>query len=367
MINVNDIKYSMLRLICPSNRASRQRRATNVFARSWLILLLCLSSLGIQAEDRALIIGISEYLNPTLFAPYPANLDVPNVVKDIEMARSMARVWGIDDANIKVLQDEAATAWNIRYQLKHWLGQSDEPQDRVFLYYSGHGAKSFDESGDEADYLDEVLLAHDAFFATQETGRQLHGVVLDDELYALLNQLPSRRKVVMIDACFGAGLYRADASDDEKGAYNARAHALAAQIIEQDQEAIKKKEKRNTKAQPPTMIAEVVSSTSNMPGATRAWSIRHQNYQYVEDFLTIKGLIFLSAAAETEKAWHSKDGGLFTRSLYQGMVEKGIQGPVTPTKLQAFSDQFIKEFAKSKPPQHPQLIGDKSQWHEAMF
>ena len=53
------------------------------------------------------------------------------------------------------------------------------PGDSLFLLYSGHGSQIQDETGDEADHMDEIIIPVD-----YNTG----GIIKDDELKTLLSQ-----------------------------------------------------------------------------------------------------------------------------------------------------------------------------------
>ncbi len=319
------------------------------------VLVFCVLGLLCQqsalAEDRALIIGLSKYLDPALFSPRPASLDVPTVDLDIEMATKIALKSGVQNKHIRILKNEDATAWMIKDAIKNWLIGETQPDDRLFLFYSGHGVKAYDESGDEEDYLDEALLAYDAFFAKQETGRQLRGVVLDDDLYKLFQLAPDTKKYVFIDACFGAGLFRGFEDAGLKGVYNEYAFKRAKLKSEQYSREFEEYRKNAT-----------IQSD-----ATRSWSRRSRKVPVKEEFAPIAGLVFLTAAGEKEKAWHSDNGGLFTRAVFSGIVENTIEGLVTPISLKDFATEYIQNNAGLKHIQRPQLQGDNTMWLNPMI
>lgn len=67
------------------------------------------------------------------------------------------------------------------------------PRDTLYIHYSGHGSQAPDQNGDEADGLDECIVPVDYESA---------GMIIDDELRALIDQLPAGAALrVFFDAC----------------------------------------------------------------------------------------------------------------------------------------------------------------------
>ena len=58
-----------------------------------------------------------------------------------------------------------------------WLLRDAQPNDSLFLHYSGHGGQTWDLDGDEEDGMDEFICPVDHRSA---------GNIMDDELKALL-------------------------------------------------------------------------------------------------------------------------------------------------------------------------------------
>ena len=64
----------------------------------------------------------------------------------------------------------------------HWLVSGAQPNDSLFLHYSGHGSQAKDHDSDEVDGYDETICPLDYASA---------GEIVDDEMNALLvRQLP---------------------------------------------------------------------------------------------------------------------------------------------------------------------------------
>lgn len=135
----------------------------------------------------ALVIGIGEYSDPGI----PR---LKGTVHDIASARRMAAAMAIAPANITVLRDHEATAERIRAEITALEGRVKEG-DRVFVYYSGHGTRWYDERV-KVDGCTEGILATDG------------GVLTNIELGQRLAPLAQRadKMLVFYDACFSGGI-----------------------------------------------------------------------------------------------------------------------------------------------------------------
>lgn len=78
-------------------------------------------------------------------------------------------------------------------------------QDRVFVYYSGHGTQRFVKASDGKRYYREALVPYDNFVLDRER------LVFDFELNALLAKIAGRTRhvTVVLDCCCSAGATRA--------------------------------------------------------------------------------------------------------------------------------------------------------------
>ncbi len=153
------------------------------------------------AEDRALIIGVGKYMD--------SNSNLKGIDIDADAARQMAQMMGFKTNQIKTLMDEQATAKNAVNTIQSWLIKGTSSNDRAFLYFSGHGTRVRDTSGDETeDQLDEALVMHDARIVTVDNRKALAGVLVDDDLNMLINNIPSQNVLVLIDACHSGSATR---------------------------------------------------------------------------------------------------------------------------------------------------------------
>jgi hypothetical protein len=141
----------------------------------------------------ALLVGIGKYPRPEYALPSPSS--------DVATLRSvLIGRYGFLPSHILTLSDQSATRDNIIAGLRTHLGQAG-PNGLALFYFVGHGlALDRNYSAQDAEPS-----GHDqALFVWGPNGRGT--IVLDDELNVLLRQLPTKRVVAMLDACYaGSG------------------------------------------------------------------------------------------------------------------------------------------------------------------
>ena len=145
---------------------------------------------GRHRKGRALLIGIDRY---RYVSPLIGTVNDARAMKDYVSSHL-----GFSDRDVRLLLDGEATRDNILRAIAEWLIEGTRQGDDVFLYYSGHGFQQRDDNGDETDGLDETLVPVDV---TVDGNGVPRGMITDDEMAALLAQLPGRRVQVVIDAC----------------------------------------------------------------------------------------------------------------------------------------------------------------------
>lgn len=139
-----------------------------------------------RAEVHALILTISQYQGGV------PPLD--GVQFDGKSAVAMARKMGVPEKNIVRLHDQQLTLAGMRRAFDD-LTNRLQPNDQVFIYYSGHGSRTLvREAG--AERCAESLVSVDADFLT------------DTELELRLKKLSqkSEKVVVFLDACHSGGV-----------------------------------------------------------------------------------------------------------------------------------------------------------------
>jgi len=111
---------------------------------------------------------------------------------------SLARACGHTD--IQCLYNEDATAENVAALIAK-VGATCAKEDYFVFYYSGHGSQVKDQSGDEADGLDEC------FCFVDKDGQVNMGSVMIDDYFARLifENVPEKTRTLIITDCCHSG------------------------------------------------------------------------------------------------------------------------------------------------------------------
>ena len=180
----------------------------NIGVRLIVCCFLAVFSVGLShAKNRALLIGISEYSPKYQWNSISGTNDI-DLIKGV-----------LKDFSIKELRNKNATFANITKELERLIAQSN-PNDVVYIHFSGHGQPIEDYDGDEADGWDEAFVPYDAgdkYVAGVYEGEK-H--LVDDTLNGLLERLrvklgPKGFLYVVIDACHAGEQFRGEEEDDE--------------------------------------------------------------------------------------------------------------------------------------------------------
>lgn len=178
-----------------------------------LCLILCFVVLALpaiaQAEARALLIGVSDYLDDNLGLE-----DLAGPANDIELMSEVLERRGVADiATLGGPGDPVPTRAAILAALDALTGRA-MPGDFVYIHLSGHGTQAPDASGDEADGLDELFLPADATRSRDGTAESTRALS-DDELGARVQVLRAKGVDVwvVIDSCHSGSGLRAGETD----------------------------------------------------------------------------------------------------------------------------------------------------------
>ena len=156
-----------------------------------LLCLMCLCGVPAYAENRALLMGINDYA----WDKVPPLKGCENDVRGVrDLLRSN---FGFQEHGIRMLLSREATVARIKEEFVEFLVKGTRPGDWAVFYYGGHGTQARDYEKDEEDGKDEIFLGADS----QESGP----VLKDDDLWALLKQLPGRTKLVLLDCAHSDG------------------------------------------------------------------------------------------------------------------------------------------------------------------
>jgi metacaspase-1 len=187
-----------------------------------------------QAADHALIMGVGNYRSP--------NANLPGIDKDVAAARRMALGLGIPSSNIRTLADAQVSSDGVREAFDS-LDSTVKAGDRVFIYYSGHGAQVAGSAG--GSRCTEGMFVHDM------------KLYRDTDLERSLQRLASKaaQLVMFNDSCFSGGAAtKSTASDGVPKLYKAVA----------DQSNYSCGEAVNTKTAMRNLIASASKAGNNM-------------------------------------------------------------------------------------------------------
>jgi hypothetical protein len=247
-------------------------------------MLTALISVSAHAADHILTITINEY------APNASVGPLDGVQEDRGNALKIAQRLGFDISNPVQIQNSQATLAGIRNALAN-LQRVTAGNDRVFVYYSGHGGTKQVSSICQSSlvtYEDEDLLS--------------------SEFYEYLDRI--RKKVpkqlfVMLDSCHSGEF--TDRGSRAKGTGGTA--------------TMRPKMRTKAKDGQPTCNAPVNFVVSSIDAFDKS---RHAAKGTINESLGGQ-MIMLSAAKENEVAWDSDNGGAATSAALRCLSEPGLQ------------------------------------------
>jgi len=137
-----------------------------------------------EVKRFALIIGINDYADKKI----PDLATCENDAKAMHRLLTNQQVGGVDKNSAVLLLGKSATTRQIKKQLAKL--RLIPAESTIYIYFSGHGAKEADEA---------FWVTHDS-----EIDALAASGLADREVRAFLERIPSKRVVVMIDACYAA-------------------------------------------------------------------------------------------------------------------------------------------------------------------
>jgi Caspase domain/Domain of unknown function (DUF4384) len=207
---------------------SSGNRVPRFSVKTGLFCLAALLTSAAQAEQYALLVGVSAYpgLKPELQLQGPVN--------DIPLVKGVLQTKGFAASNIRVLGNGVPgshadpTRAAILAELAS-LASKAQRGDYVFLLFGGHGSQQPTRPGKaqaEPDGLDEIFLPMDVGQWDGSVGA-VKNAILDTELGAALNAIRSKGAFVwaVFDACHSGNITRGG-TDEETRMRRADASAL---------------------------------------------------------------------------------------------------------------------------------------------
>lgn len=140
------------------------------------------SNINPNPLKKALLVGIN-YVN--------TSSELRGCVNDVnDLKQMLTTKFNYSDANIVTLTESQATRQNILSQLTTLL-QSSESGDTLFFSFSGHGHYTRDNSMDEMDGKDELIISVDRY------------AIVDDELKQIIDSHIKEKVTlfVLVDTC----------------------------------------------------------------------------------------------------------------------------------------------------------------------
>jgi len=148
----------------------------------------------------SLLIGIDKYNNSGI-------TDLNGAVNDIKLVQNVLRErFNFQKNDFIVLLNQQATHVNIEKAFKKLIKQV-QPNDLVYIHYSGHGSQTTDLNGDEPSGLDQTWVS----FGSRQLGNKKNNYdVLDDEIDAWLAAIYAKTKNIIFvsDSCHSATVSR---------------------------------------------------------------------------------------------------------------------------------------------------------------
>jgi hypothetical protein len=228
-----------------------------------------------------------------------------------QFAAEMMKKFNIPDDHVRYLPDFKKADFIAGMA---WLTRVAQPQDYVFIFYSGHGGR--DRYEGEPDGYIYYLLPYDVETAPHDPKSYL----LAQQLAFQINRLQTKKVIVVTDACFSGGVYR----------------GLEAEVLGA---------RRKFYHLPSDVTGkELLAADATTTPRTRAVASSGR--------ITPNGLL-LAAARNDETAEELSAGSLFTLALVAAM-EDGQGG----TLMDVFDRASKLTATHSKPEQDPQADGD---------
>lgn len=272
------------------------------------ICLLLSASTMVNAENRALLIGATNYEE--------SRFDLSGIDKDLVTMHHFAELLGYEKDQIRTISGSDVTARNLQNEFSGFLTDGVSPNDSVLIYYSGHGVQVRDENDDEADGRDEALTMYD--LAVERNGYS--GLLTDDELQQMLDQIPSRNIMLVVDACHSGTVTR----------------SLTTSV---------------------TLVTQAFGDTYEVKALPYRGAPTQTKGNVGKAFeASAEGLIALSAAQDDEQALATTLGSTFTLSLFSALQQH--RGEATPEDLINISKTMIKEKIDPESQFTPNISGD---------
>jgi hypothetical protein len=266
---------------------------------------------GVQApllpSNHALIITVSEYQRSPL----------PGVLTDRKLATELATRFGVPPQNIVQLSEQEVTREGLK-QAFAAMSESIMPGDKLYVYFSGHGARSLNKATGQCT---ESIVMQD-----------MH-VVTNAEFAGMVKPLSAKadKTVVMLDSCHSGGVANA-----------ANTRALASPAA----------------AQRPKFSAEASSPQCALAVNLGSFSMNRGADLNTTDH----NLVILAASRNNEVAWDTSKGGALTYNFSQCLggtaTDTDHSGSLSMQELTDCVQARLDKTQEDTALQHATLVGN---------
>ena len=266
---------------------------------------------GVQApllpSNHALIITVSEYQRSPL----------PGVLTDRKLATELATRFGVPPQNIVQLSEEQVTREGLKQAFAD-LRDTIMPGDKLYVYFSGHGARSLNKTTGQCT---ESIVMQD-----------MH-VVTNAEFAGMIKPLSAKtdKTVVMLDSCHSGGVANAAGS-----------RALSSPAA----------------ARRPKFSAEASSPQCTLPVNLGSFT----SNRGLDLSTTDHNLVILAAARNNEVAWDTSKGGALTYNFSQCLggtaADTDHSGSLSMQELTDCVQARLDKTQEDSALQHATLVGN---------
>jgi hypothetical protein len=257
-------------------------------------------------SNHALIITVSEYQRSPL----------PGVLTDRKLGVELAKRFGVPPQNIVELSEQQVTRQGLKQALAS-MDQTIMPGDKLFVYFSGHGARYLNKSTGQCT---ESLVMQDM------------RVVTNSEFADMIKPLSAKtdKTIVMLDSCHAGGVAQAST----RGLTSL------------------------TGGQRPKFSPEASSPQCSLAVNLGSFS----QDRGIDLNTTDNNLVILAAARKNEVAWDTSKGGALTYNFEQclegGATDTDHSGSISMQKLTDCVQARLDKSQEASALQHATLAGN---------
>lgn len=281
---------------------------------------MLLGALPAAGGDRALLVGVNDYKDPTINDLRGTGLDVENV------RRLLVEDLAFPQNSIKVLTDADATRAGVFDAIENWLIAGTQPGDRIFLYFSGHGAQVEIPDGNGGVRLTSGLVPHDADSTVAEATAGAGGYILGAQLGEVIRRMTGREVTVVVDACHSGSLTRS--AGGGTAPENVRTITPFGPI----------------ELDPSEITEEMITEAKT--------GLRLLDFN-AKDGTPIEGVAVWSAATIAQYSYDSPNGGVFTSAFVNGLRDRRAafsgDGRVSASSLLAYVREGTSGYCEADP------------------